>query len=220
MQHGAGHRDQRRRPSRAAQGSQRGWMFLPNTSPAARRTTLAPTTWRSSVNAPSKRAIADDVDEPRHAARKPLDLAQRAGREDFARRARDAQAVAHVGGGFVARERIEVIAAGDALRQLAQLDAAQQLAQLGLADQDDLQQLLGFGFEIGEQAHLLEHVGREVLRLVDHQHDALAFGMRLEQVEAQQVDQVLETAFGTGRDADAQLFADGQQELRPASCAD
>ena len=102
--------------------------------------------------------------------------------------------MAHVRGGLVARQRIEVIAAGDALRELAQLDAAEQLAQLRLADQDDLQQLLRFGLEIGEQAHLLEHLGREVLRLVHHQHDAPAVGVRLQQVVAQQVDQVLEAA--------------------------
>ena len=121
---------------------------------------------------------------------------KRAVREDFARGAGDAQAMAHVGGGLVAGQRIEVIAAGDALRELAQLGAVQQLAQLRLADEDDLQQLLRFGLEIGEQAHLLEHLGREVLRLVHHQHDALALGVRLEQVAAQQVDQVLEAALG------------------------
>ena len=75
-----------------------------------------------------------------------------------------------------------MITAGDALRELAQLGAVQQFAQLRLADQDDLQQLLGLGLEIGEQPHLLEHLGREVLRLVDHQHDALAVGVGLEQV--------------------------------------
>ena len=85
--------------------------------------------------------------------------------------------------------------------------------KLRLADQDDLQQLLGFGLEVGEQAHLLEHLGREVLRLVHHQHDAPAFGMRLEQVKAEQVDQVLEAALRAGLDLDAQLLADGQQEL-------
>jgi hypothetical protein len=35
-----------------------------------------------------------------------------------------------------------VVAAGDALRELAQIGAVQQFAKLRLADQDDLQQLL------------------------------------------------------------------------------
>ena len=45
------------------------------------------------------------------------------------------------------------------LRQLAQLVAREQLAQLRLPDEDDLQQLLRVGLEIGEQAYLLEHLG-------------------------------------------------------------
>jgi hypothetical protein len=40
--------------------------------------------------------------------------------------------------------------------------------------------------------------------------------MRLEQVKTEQVDQVLETAFRTGLDLDAQLLADGQQEWKTA----
>jgi len=36
-----------------AHGNQRGWMVLPKTSPAARRTTFAAIACRSSVNAPS-----------------------------------------------------------------------------------------------------------------------------------------------------------------------
>ena len=93
---------------------------------------------------------------------------ERGGREDLAGGARDAQAMAHVlQRSSLARQRIQVIAAGDALRQLAQIGAIQQLAQLRLADQDDLQQLLGRGLEIGQQPHLLEHLGGQVLRLVD-----------------------------------------------------
>ena len=114
----------RPRAAAAVQGSQRGWNVLPNTSPAARRTTLALTRWRSSVNAPSSaRSLMmlmrrGTPPERRWISRK------RAVREDLARGAGDAQAMAHVGGGFVARQRIEVIAPGDALRELAQLDAA------------------------------------------------------------------------------------------------
>ena len=91
---------------------------------------------------------------------------------------------------------------------------AEQFAQLRLADEDDLQQLLGVGFEVGEQAHLLEHLGREVLRLIDHQHHALAGGVRTQQVVTEDVDQVLEAAERGVGHADAQFLADGQQELR------
>jgi hypothetical protein len=113
------------------------------------------------------------------------------GAEDVGGGAGDAQPMAHVRGRLLAGERVQVIAAGDALRQLAQLIAVQQLAQFRLADEDDLQQLLGVGFEVGEQAHLLEHVRREVLGLIHHQHHALAGRMGAQQVVAEDVDQVL-----------------------------
>ena len=38
--------------------------------------------------------------------------------------------------------------------------------------------------------------------------------MRLEQVAAEQVDEVLEAVLGARRHGEPQLFADGQQELR------
>jgi hypothetical protein len=158
-------------------------------------------------------AVADDVDQARHATRQSPHLAQGAVREHFLRGTGDAQAVTHVGRGLVAGERIEVVTTGDALRELPQLGAVQHLAQLGLADQDDLQQLLGLGLEVGQQAHLLEHVGREVLRFVDHQHHASALGVCLQQAETEQVDQVLEAALGARLHRDAQLLADGQQEF-------
>jgi len=106
--------------------------------------------------------IADDVDDARYprvtcrsrAALRGEDIggSHRPRACDGARRLR-----------LLARQRIEVIAAGDALRQLAQILARQQLAQLRLANQDDLQQLLGFGLQVGEQPDVLEYLGGEVL---------------------------------------------------------
>ena len=47
---------------------------------------------------------------------------------------------------LLARQRLEVIAPGDALRQLAKVVLRKNVAQLGLANQNDLQQLLPCGF--------------------------------------------------------------------------
>ena len=160
-----------------------------------------------------QRAIADHVDHARHAAREAINLAQRERREDVGGRSGDAQAVANVRDGFVARERVQVIAPGDALCELAQLVAREQLAQLRLADEDDLQQFLGIGLEVGEQAYLLQHFGREVLRLIDHQHDAASSAVRAQQVVVEDVDEVLATADRLVRHADADLLAQCQQEL-------
>ena len=122
--------------------------------------------------------------------------------------------MADVGERLVLPQRLEVIAAGDALRELAQLRPREHLAQLRLADQDDLQQLLRRGLEVREQAHLLEHVGVEVLRLVHHQHDAPAAAVRVEQEVREEVDERLDAAGGALRHLHVQLVADGEQELR------
>ena len=52
--------------------------------------------------------------------------------------------------GLVASQRLEVISAGDTLRQLPQVLPGKQVSQFGLADQDDLQQLLLRGLKIGQ----------------------------------------------------------------------
>src|SRR5580700_2615392 len=72
---------------------------------------------------PEQRPVADHVDDARHALRQPECLVQRVGREDVGGGTRHPQPVPHVGGGLLARQRIQVVAAGDALRQLAQLVA-------------------------------------------------------------------------------------------------
>jgi hypothetical protein len=117
--------------------------------------------------------------------------------------------VAQVGFHLVGLERLEVIAPGDALGQLPEVAAVQHLAQLGLADQDDLQQFLLGGLEVGEQPDLLQHVGPEVLRLVDDQHVAPRRAPRAGRV--QRIDQRLEAA--VGGHLDVQFVADGEQEL-------
>ncbi len=52
-----------------------------------------------------------------------------------------------------------MIAGNDALGQLKQSGSIQKICKLGLADQDDLQQFSLAGFQIGEQTHLLKHIG-------------------------------------------------------------
>ncbi len=90
---------------------------------------------------------------------------------------------------------------------------AEQRAQLRLPDQDDLQQLLGLGLEIGEQPDLLEHLGRQVLRLIDDQHHAPTLRVRAQQVAVEQVDQLLGVVLGAVGHAQAELLAQRAQEL-------
>ena len=90
-------------------------------------------------------------------------------------------------------ERLEVIAGRDALGELTEILALEQRDQLGLADQDDLQKLLSRRFQIREEPDLLEHLGREILRLVDDDDRASAARVRIEQVAIERVDERLHT---------------------------
>jgi hypothetical protein len=108
-----------------------------------------------------------------------------------------------------------VVARDDALRQLFQLGARQHVAQFGLADQDDLQQLALVRFKVGQQAQLFEHVGRQVLRLVDDEHIVIALRMAGQQVAVDRVDIGLDADRPRAhrRQVDAVFVAHRQQQL-------
>ena len=62
----------------------------------------------------------------------------------------------------------------DALAKLAEFVARENGLELGLADEDDLEEFLLVGLEIGEKPDLLKHLKGEVLRLIDDEHDVAA----------------------------------------------
>src|SRR5581483_748649 len=142
-----------------------------------------------------------------------MHLAQCRSREDVAGRSGHAQAVPNVGDRLLMGQGIEVVASRNALRELAQLVAGQQLAQLRLSDEDDLQQLLRVGLEIGEEPYLLEHLRSQILSLIDHEHDAAAVAMGTQQIVTEDVDEILEASRRRVRYPDAELLADREQEL-------
>ncbi len=131
------------------------------------------------------------------------------------RHAGDRQAVADVALGLGRGQRAQVVARDHALRELLELGPPEQVAQLGLADQDDLQQLALVGLEVGQQAQLLQHLGRQHLRLVDDQHVVLADRVRLEQELVQRVEVVLDGRLAAQRlrCRNAELLADRLQQL-------
>ncbi len=104
-----------------------------------------------------------------------------------------------------------MIAGGNALGQLTQQGLAQHLLQLGLTDQHHLQQFSFVGFEVGEQAQLLQYAGQQVLRLIHQYHAALACRQVGQQVIANKVEQPLDPGiFGIG---ELKLVADGGQQI-------
>src|SRR5699024_4221402 len=118
-------------------------------------------------------AVGNDVDQARYALRGLVNSAQSVGGKRAAVGAAHVQTVPDIGFGFAFVERVQVIARRDPLRQLSKLRPRQQIAQLGLADEKDLQQLVGGRLQIGQQSDLLEPFAAHVLGLVDDQHHSL-----------------------------------------------
>ncbi|MNV59860.1 hypothetical protein D3C71_1523050 [compost metagenome] len=111
---------------------------------------------------------------------------------------------------FLRGERIEMKTGDHSLRQLLHRRARHHRAQLGLADEDDLQQLALAGFQIGQQTQLLQHVSRQVLRLVDDEHVVAAAGVRRQQRGIERVNAVFDRLhpWHSGRMGHSKLVAD------------
>src|SRR5690606_22180897 len=99
-----------------------------------------------------QRAVADDVDDAGDAVAQAMHLAQRRRCEELAVCAGDFRTMRNRGGCLGFRKRGEVVAPGDALRELPPLDPSKDLAQLRLPDEDNLEELVRSGLEIGQQA--------------------------------------------------------------------
>ena len=161
-------------------------------------------------------AVAQQVDASRHAAGQVVDALQRLALERHrAAQARHFEPVLHVLRRFHRRERAQVVAGDHPLRELFQVLAREHGAQLGLADQDDLQQLALARLEVGEQAQLLQHVGRQVLRLVDDEHVVAPGGVGAQQEVVQRIEVVLHRGrlLVAARHGDVELVADRLQQL-------
>ena len=118
--------------------------------------------------------------------------AYREPREDRLSLTGDLHSMLHVAVRLRLGERPHVIARRHALGQLAQVRSRQVVGQLGLADQDDLKQLLLRRLQIGQETDLLQHARAQVLGLVDDQHGAPAARVSVEQGAGERVDQHLE----------------------------
>ena len=80
--------------------------------------------------------------------------------------------MADIGTRLLLVERRQIKARRDALIELPELWPRQHTGQLRLTGEDDLQQLLLVGLEVGKQTDLLQHLKAQVLRLVNHQYRA------------------------------------------------
>ena len=158
--------------------------------------------------------VGNDVDQPGNPARPLIEGAQRGAPERVAGSAGHLHPVTHVFPGFVPAERRQMVAGGDALRELPQALPLQHLPQFGLAEQHDLQQLVLGRFQVGQQPHLLQRLRAEILRLVDDDHDAAALSVLDQEVSVESIHQRFVAVADPDR-VDAQFLADrGQQFTR------
>ena len=164
-------------------------------------------------------AITQHIDKPRNSARITVYATHNGGRENFLARvhARHLQPMPDIGPGLFLAQGLEVIACCYALVQLAQLRPAQHLCQLGLANQNDLQQLFAVGFQVGEQANLLQHVKVQMLGLVDQQYGFAAAIVVFQQIPMQAVGQCFE-GVSVLVIIDSQLIADSGKQLHRIEC--
>ena len=89
----------------------------------------------------------------------PVQFTEGCGAEGLGKGAGHGKAVAEHGLQHLGPQRLQVIAGGNALGQLAQLGPSEGVPQFGLAHEDNLQEFALPGFEIGEKAQLLEGLG-------------------------------------------------------------
>ncbi|MDT4843669.1 hypothetical protein FQZ97_776040 [compost metagenome] len=135
--------------------------------------------------------VTQQVDAPGHTGRERVNPAQGVAREGQGPvQSGHIHAVLDVLPGLGLVECVEVKARDHALCELLQFGLGQQVAQFGLADQDDLQQLAGVGLQVGEQAQLFQHVGRQVLCFIDDEHGVLSCGVGGQQKSVEWVNMV------------------------------
>ena len=123
--------------------------------------------------------------------------------------------MANIGPCFRPVKRGQIKARRNALIQLPELRASQHDRQLGLSGQNNLQQLLFVGLEVGKQSNLLQHLDTEVLRLVDHQHCAPVGAMITQQKLVQGIGEHLQANRAPGV-IDIKFIAHRGQQLNGA----
>lgn len=82
--------------------------------------------------------------------------------------------------------------------------------QLGLADEDDLEELAGVGFQIGEEADVLKGIEGHILGFIDDEDDLAALFDEFEQVLVELFEQFLT---GPARFGDAEFAEDTLEQL-------
>ena len=111
-------------------------------------------------------------------------------------RAGDAQACADVITRLLRGHRRDRATQTDPLLELSQARKRELVLEFRLADEQDLQELVGRRLEVGEQPNLFERVGIEILCLVQDQDGVLARSPTLDQIIIERHQALHTRAFG------------------------
>lgn len=142
-----------------------------------------------------------------------MDLFESGGGENFLVATGDAQTMAHIFAGILQIHGVEVIAHGNPLIELTHVAPFEQRAKFGLADEDNLDELVGLSFEIGEEADLFQHRRIEMLGLVDDQNHRAPFPALPQQKLVEKMKQI--PGFG-GRPFDGEFPSNRPQQIEGA----
>jgi hypothetical protein len=81
-----------------------------------------------------------------------------------------AEAMRDIAGQLVSGERGHVVADDDALRERLMDGHGEAPAQFGVAQEDEAEAVLGIHLVVGEEPQILQDIGPEVVRFVDHEN--------------------------------------------------
>ena len=125
--------------------------------------------------------VADQIDESRDAPTVMEDGMAGIGREDVGTTAGGLESVPNVATAVFLAQAPEMIGRRDALNELFESRLTQLLAQFRLTEQEQLEQDVVLGVDVGQQPDLFERVAVEVLRLVDDEQRLASLGVFGEQ---------------------------------------
>ncbi len=105
-----------------------------------------------------QRAVAEQIDQPRNSPAQPEKPGEGRRGEYLVFQSGDREAVRYIRCNIFFRERTQVIACRNSLRELPQLCLFEHFTEFRLSEEDDLEELVFIGFEVRKEPQLLQDV--------------------------------------------------------------
>ena len=123
--------------------------------------------------------MAQDIDEPRDAARKTVHLPQgrRRKKRDFSSICGNAESVSDIGRGVFCTQWLKVPTYGHALVELSKFRLGKNFTQFWLPGKNNVQQLFLLGLKVREKTELFQDRCCQVLGFIDNHHHPSSRGL-------------------------------------------